>query len=167
MKFAGSHSCAGLGVSRGKKWGVAPRSSDLSSWWQNIGEGHGCTAKAGLRVWLRYSKEASVFVRGLELFLFLTASWWSIKQSWIIFQNQMDGTSVFSIWTRVFACTGDIATGVTDLRTFEFHSAFSNFNTISMHTISRRVPFPHGWRKIVGIFSDQLQNGAVNGLAVP
>ena len=41
VKFAGSHSCAGLGVSRGKKLGVAPRSSDLSSWWQNISEGHG------------------------------------------------------------------------------------------------------------------------------
>ena len=41
VKFAGSHSCAGLGESRGKKLGVAPRSSDLSSWWQNISEGHG------------------------------------------------------------------------------------------------------------------------------
>ena len=49
----------------------------------------------------------------------------------------MDCTSVFSIWTRFFACTGDTATGVTDFRTFEFHSAFSNFNTISTHTISR------------------------------
>lgn len=50
VKFAGSHSCAGLGESRGKKLGVAPRSSDLSSWWQNVGEGHGCTAKAGLQI---------------------------------------------------------------------------------------------------------------------
>ncbi len=51
----------------------------------------------------------------------------------------MDCTSVFSIWTRGFSCTGDTATGVTDLRTFEFHSAFSNFNTISTHTISRKT----------------------------
>ena len=29
------------------------------------------------------------------------------------------------------------------------------------------APFPHGRRKMVGILSDQLQNGAVNGVAVP
>ena len=28
---------------------------------------------------------------------------------------------------------------MTDLRTFEFHSAFSNFNTITAHTASRRA----------------------------
>ena len=30
----------------GKKLGVAPRSSDLSSWWQNIAEDNGGMAKA-------------------------------------------------------------------------------------------------------------------------
>ena len=29
------------------------------------------------------------------------------------------------------------------------------------------APFPQGRRKVVGIFFDQLQNGAINGLAVP
>ena len=29
------------------------------------------------------------------------------------------------------------------------------------------APFPHGRRKMVGILSDQLQNGAINGVAVP
>ena len=29
------------------------------------------------------------------------------------------------------------------------------------------APFSHGRRKMVGVLSDQLQNGAVNGLAVP
>ena len=29
------------------------------------------------------------------------------------------------------------------------------------------APFPHGRRKMVGVLSDQLQNGAVNGVAVP
>ena len=29
------------------------------------------------------------------------------------------------------------------------------------------APFPHGRRKMVGVISDQLQNGAVNGMAVP
>ena len=28
------------------------------------------------------------------------------------------------------------------------------------------APFPHGRRKVVGIFFDQLQNGAVNGVAI-
>ena len=29
------------------------------------------------------------------------------------------------------------------------------------------APFPHGRRKMVGILSDQLQKGAINGVAVP
>ena len=29
------------------------------------------------------------------------------------------------------------------------------------------APFPHGRRKMVSVLSDQLQNGAVNGMAVP
>ena len=46
MKFASNHSRAGICESWDKKLVVAPRSSDLSSWWQNIAEDNGGMAKA-------------------------------------------------------------------------------------------------------------------------
>lgn len=49
----------------------------------------------------------------------------------------MNRASVFCIGAGSFAGTGDAAIFMTDFRAFEFHSAFCNFNTITMHTTSR------------------------------
>lgn len=48
----------------------------------------------------------------------------------------MNRASVFCIRTGSFAGTGDTAVFMTDFRTFEFHPAFCNLNTITTHTAS-------------------------------